>query len=314
MSKEIRKRRFLINPTSGSGLFKNRFSSLNEYFSKNLGTFDYVVSKNAKDLFEKTRQALFDGVEQIIAIGGDGTVNIIVNAFFENGKILNPDTSLVVSKMGTGADFIKTIANGRKNFDWRKLVLDHQIEEFDVGKIEFEKSNFKAKYFINDCGIGANAKVVAKKEQGWQFLPNKLSYIFPTLTTLPFYQPTPCEILFDQESLKIDLFALAIAKGSYAGGGMKFGIDVQPNDGFFEATIFKKKSIGKLLTHLPKIYSGKYGNLDFIEKRKVKKISVRSPHAIPVEFDGEVYGETNLQITLFPKAIRVCVPLSTINE
>jgi len=302
------KRIFLINPNSGKKLSKSKFSSLKEYFLSHLGDFHYIISENGIDLQEKTREALLDGFDQIIAVGGDGTVNLIVNAFMQDGKPINPNALLVVSNFGTGSDFFKTIAQGQNHFDWKKLVSEYKIKEFDLGKIHYINKDLKERYFINACGIGINSEIVQRKEKLFGMIPRKIEYLIPTLTTIPFYSSFSAHLDLDSQALDSQLLGLTIAKGVYVGAGMKLGGGVEPNDGFFDVTIFKKMNLMAMISHIPRLYSGSFLGSKKVRKFRVKKICVKTKGSIPVEYDGEIYGVTDVEIKNIPKAIRICVP------
>ncbi len=94
------KRKFILNPHAGRGLNAKALAGLQEYFTRRTGAFDHAVASSRDAAIRATRESLRQGTEQIVAVGGDGTVNAVANGFFEDGKPIRPQSSLVVGNMG----------------------------------------------------------------------------------------------------------------------------------------------------------------------------------------------------------------------
>ena len=131
------KTKVVINPHSGSGTTKGRWPAIEAKLTEAIGPVSVSPTQGVGDGTELTSKALREGYEQIIAVGGDGTINEVVNGFFENGKSINPDAVLAFITMGTGGDF-------RRTFDISLDVDDAisriaKIESFplDIGKVTF---------------------------------------------------------------------------------------------------------------------------------------------------------------------------------
>ena len=128
---------FVVNPKSANGATGRRWGELVASIARTLSDFGVEFTRGEMDAMHITRTAIKSGYECIVAVGGDGTINEVVNGFFEDGKVLNPAAALGVLPRGTGGDF-------RKSFDW-DLDSDAAIHRlktpdtrpFDVGLVEF---------------------------------------------------------------------------------------------------------------------------------------------------------------------------------
>lgn len=300
--------RFIINKSSGNGFGKKIIAEMESHFLKALGSFDYVLPKDRDEAVLLTREFLRQDVERIVAVGGDGTINAVVNGFFENGKNVREDACLVVTKAGSGCDYYKSVTKNRRPESWMELVTSDNVIPVDVGRIQFADSSYEDRYFVNVASVGMTADIVKSKEERSSLVPRPLRYIVPTIGCLFSSKPHRMEIKTDSEKFFVEALTVSIAKGAYAGGGMQFGLDVSLADGQFEITIFEKTNPVSMAFKLGKLYSGDYLNVKGIRKLKTGRIEFNTTKTVQCEFDGEAYGATDLVITLLPKALRVCFP------
>ncbi|HEX4924191.1 MAG TPA: diacylglycerol kinase family protein [Bdellovibrionales bacterium] len=296
---------FILNPHSGRGRREARLSRTRRYFEKKLGQFHLIITKNRDDVTAQTRQALVEGFDQIVILGGDGTINAAVNGFFNENGPVNPNACLVVTKWGTGSDYYKTVTAGSFVSDWKTLVTEHRLRDVDLGELEFKDGR---KLFVNIASVGISAVVAEMKNRGPQWVPNALSYLVPAISALIKYKVTPAKITYDSQTRQARMLALFAAKGIFAGGGMKFGGGVDVDDGFFDVKLFEDMGVLKGLRRIPRLYQGAYSGIEEIHAFRAREIRVESPIPLAVECDGEVYGHTDVIIRIRPKAIKFCWP------
>lgn len=301
------KRLFIINPASATGMSASEFEKMEKYFLKVCGEFPHIITKSRDDVIIQTRKALHAGVEQIIAVGGDGTVHCVINGFFESNKPINPNALLAISNTGTGSDYYRTLTTSSKKMDWKKIVTDFTIKEVDLGYVSFTNPQ-NNQYFNNMASIGVSAKIVDLKNKLPSWCPTQVKYILPTLVSVMNYKARQAVIKINENDIRTNLLALFICKGIYAGGGMKFGDSPVIDDGKFAVTIVEAISPFKIIKNIKELYN----NLDgFSEIKRIKtdKLQFKSDTPIGVELDGENTGEVNsFEISLIPKALKVCFP------
>lgn len=302
------KRKFIINPYSGYALNTAAIAELERLFTQKTGAFDYAVAESREAAVRITRESLRQAVDQIVAVGGDGTINAAVNGFFEGGRPIRPETSVSVANVGTGSDYFKSVVAGTPVRDWKELVLDHVVRPVDVGRIRYADPDCHDRYFVNMASLGMVAEVVRKKNRGPGWVPPRLRYLTLTVGTLLSYGPKRVEIEVDGESSDLEVLAISISKGIYAGGGMRFGGGVTLSDGLFDITLFEAMNPVEMLIKMRKLYTGAFEGERAIRKIKARRISIRAPSPIPVEFDGEVYGTTDVEVSVEPKSLRLCFP------
>jgi len=92
------KRVFVVNPKAGRGISPRRLQRLETFFLRRGGSFDAVLTSSRQDVVTRTRELLRRGADQIVAVGGDGTLNAVANGFFEQGRLVRPDASLAAAR------------------------------------------------------------------------------------------------------------------------------------------------------------------------------------------------------------------------
>jgi diacylglycerol kinase (ATP) len=302
------KRVFVLNPKAGGGAVGHKLHDLETFFRHRTGSFEAVLCDGREDTMQKTRAALVAGAQQIVAVGGDGTMNAVANGFFDGGAAVRPEACLAVARIGTGSDYYRTLC-GQRSIDWRDVVLDGNQRRVDVAVIRaLDDPQARPIYFLNLAGFGLSARVVAGKERMPRWLPRSLCYLLPTLASYLSVRPWPVRLEIDGEQIEREALSVVVGKGIYAGGGMRFGGGVELDDGLLEITVFQPMSLLGMLAKTPRLYRGDFEGEEKIEKRKARRVVLRARPPLPVECDGELIGSGDVEVTILPQAIRVCVP------
>jgi YegS/Rv2252/BmrU family lipid kinase len=304
------RRKFIVNPRSGRAQTAGGLSGLERFFTARTGGFDCAVATSRDAAVEIARESLREGVDQVVAVGGDGTVNAVLNGFFEAGRPIRPESCLAVANVGTGSDYFQSVSAGMAMGDWRELVLEHEARAVDIGRVHYFGPGCCDQYFVNMASTGMIAEVVRKKLRSPPWLPHGLRYLMPTISSLFTYRPQDVQVELDGECAAMEVLAISVCKGTYAGSGMRFGGEVTLFDGLFDVTFFHAISPLEMLLKLRKLYTGRFQGEPAVQKRKARRICIRSLSAMPVEFDGELCGTTDIELSVEPRSVRVCFPKS----
>jgi len=302
------KRVFLINRKSGSGISRRAVERLEDYFRAHDGSFDALIPGNREEAIRETRSALARGAEQIVAVGGDGTANAALNAFFDDGKLVNPQACLAVAQAGSGSDYFRSLSSGVRR-DWRKSVLEPTLRRVDIGRLEpLSGTSIQPLYFLNMATLGFAAEVVRRKARMSPLWPTAARYLLPTLSGLWQIRPSRVRIRSEGGEMERESYCLVVAKGAYSGGGMKFGSEVALDDGRFEVTLFRPMPAWKMILKTPKLYSGNLHTEPTIEKLRASVVEVGADPPFLVECDGDVIGTGAVRLRVLPHAVAVCFP------
>jgi diacylglycerol kinase (ATP) len=300
------KRLFVINPNAGGGMSPRAIARLEHYFRHKANSFDAVVSQSREDVIHQTRQALRQGIEQIVAVGGDGTVNAVANGFFERDELVHPAACLAVAKAGSGSDYFRGLTKSVRH-DWREIVLNPSVRRVDVAQMQVAGRQ-EPLYFVNMATFGMSAEVCRRKAMMSKRWPKSLRYLLPTLRGLFRAPLSKVRITADGQSHERNAICIMVAKGAYSGGGMLFGKSVALDDGRFEVTLFRPLPVWKMLIKTPKLYSGELDNEPTIEKLTAARVEIEAIPPLLTEADGDVIGNASVAMTVIPRRIPVCFP------
>lgn len=300
----------VVNPYSANGATGKRWAELSTQVQQALGDYGHAFTQGPMDAARLARQALHDGYECVVAVGGDGTLNEVTNGFFEDGKPVNPKAALGVVPRGTGGDF-------RRTFDWDSQLVPalHRLrtdttEPFDVGLLEFEdlEGRPQRRYFANIASFGVSGLVSREVNNGTKALGGKASFMLGTVKGLLKYKDRPVRLRLDDGPWEtFDVTAVAVANGRFFGGGMCVAPKALTNDGLFDVTIWSGYGIGTFAFKSHAAYSGAHVSWKGTTLRRCRTLEAQADAETLVDVDGESPGRLPFRATVLPAAIRLKV-------
>ena len=299
----------VINPTAGNGKAKKLTQFLLQKI-KSSSDFELNIAftKEKNDAVYITRKAIMEGATMIIAVGGDGTINEVVNGFFQDEKPLNPICELGVINCGTGGGYARTLNSPHSIELQIEQLLQPGSRILDLGRISYtESAGTKAeRLFVNECQVGIGCKVAQSVGRKSKIFGGTIAFgISATLFAL-FMKPVKLKVGFDEDDLKeLTLIGLVVGNGTECAGGMKLTPDAKLNDGYFDVLLMNEMQVSDRMLNLSKVYSGKHILSPFFSVKKCKKLQIRSDFDLSLESDGEILGNSPFDIQVLPSAIRV---------
>jgi YegS/Rv2252/BmrU family lipid kinase len=304
----------IVNPNAGNGKGKKDWDRISALLDKENLNFRVVFTGRKGHAKIVTLEAINSGFRKIITVGGDGTLNEVVNGVFLNKVCPTTEVSLALIPVGTGNDWGKMFGIPLDYVKAIKIISENKHMLHDVGKVTFfEKSEKKERYFINIAGLGFESVVVKKtnyqKDRGRS---GRLIYLYNLLTSLLSYKNTKAEVIIDGEKRSADIFSLNVGNGRYCGGGMRQTPEALPNDGLLDVTIINGMGKFEIIRNLKILYDGTILSHPKIDGYKCKNIKVSSDSEIFVEADGESLGHTPAEFSINPSAISIIYGTNTI--
>jgi YegS/Rv2252/BmrU family lipid kinase len=297
----------IVNPNAGNGKVKkdwNRISSLLEKGNLPV-TVRFTEGKN--HAMALAYEAVASGFRKIITVGGDGTLNEVLNGVYMNETCSPPDVALALIPAGTGNDWGRMFGIP---LDYDKsigIIVENKQMLHDVGLVEYFVGDEKARrYFINIAGVGFESEVVRstnlQKEKGRS---GKMIYFYNILKCLLSYKNTEAEIVIDGESTVAGIFSINVGNGRYCGGGMRQTPEALPNDGLLDVTVIKEVGRFEIIRNLKMLYNGTILSHPRIDGYKCRNVKVRSMSLIQAEADGESLGHTPAEFSIIPAGIKI---------
>jgi len=252
------------------------------------------------------------GFDKIIVVGGDGTLNEVVNGIFMQKRIKTHDVTVGMISVGTGNDWGRMYDMPDSYREQVKLLTSGHAFLQDVGKASYRFSEDKQnRYFMNIAGMGYDALVAEKanimKQKG---KGGPVSYLINVVSGLFQYKSVHLDIHADDKHVfSGKVFTMSIGICKYNGGGMMQLPDAVPDDGLFDITIIRKTTKYRIVTNIKNLYDGSFVKMPEVHQFTGKKIMVFSKPArkLYLETDGESLGHSPLDFEIIPRAIRVIV-------
>jgi YegS/Rv2252/BmrU family lipid kinase len=251
-----------------------------------------------------------EGYRNIVVVGGDGTMNEVVNGIFLQKHVSPAAITLGMIPVGTGNDWCRTFGIPFDYKDAIRILKNGKTFLQDVGQISYFKNQDPIRrYFINIAGMGYDALVAKKtnisKEKG---RGGPLTYLFFVFSSLFQYKFIEAVIeVDDQQVFKGEMFSMNVGICKYNGGGMMQVPAAIPDDGLFDVTLIKKAPKWMVIRHASKLYDGTLVTLPIVETFRGKGIRIRSVERIYLEADGESLGHSPFVYEIFQQRLKVVV-------
>ncbi len=297
----------VVNPNSSGGRTGKVWPQIKELAQKVLKEFDFALTEGVGHATELARSALKQGYEMIVSVGGDGTNNEVVNGFFENGELINPEAVFAVVCSGTGSDFIKTAGIPRDFRQSIPMLAGKNFRMIDIGWMEHIDHSGKRveRYFINIASFGVGGAVDDLVNRSKKLFGGKVAFLWASFRAGLFYQNQPVELVIDGKNLERKIFNLAVANGRFFGAGMMVAPMAELDDGIFEVVILGDLAISERLKLSRLIYEGKHLDMPKIEHFQAKELVAKSAEKVLLDVDGEAPGSLPARFKILPKILRL---------
>jgi YegS/Rv2252/BmrU family lipid kinase len=311
--KETDKWLVVVNPKAGTGKCEKDWPVIRELLNKEGFSFISVLTEHQFHAIEITRNMVNElGFTKIIAVGGDGTLNEVVNGIFQQTRFATTDITLGMITVGTGNDWGRMYQFPLKYEKAIRILRNERTFIQDVGKVKYRyEAEDKSRYFINMAGMGYDALVAKKtnlmKAKG---KGGALTYLFNLVTGLFQYENVQLSIIVDGvEAVNDKVFSMSIGICRYNGGGMMQLPKAIPDDGLFDVTVIRQTTKMRVVRNLKKLYDGTFISMPEVDTFTGKQISITSTprHAIFLETDGESLGSSPLDFNIVPAAVKLIV-------
>lgn len=288
--------KIIINPVAGGNRTTLAVWPDIERQIKQLG-IDYscVFTQGVGDAIKLAKVAQGKGFKKIFAVGGDGTLNEVIN-----GIELNQATVGIIPT-GSGNDLSKML--GINTIADALIALKEQKHRrIDLGRAG-------DRLFVNNLGLGFDA-CVATTHKRFQIFKGNLGYLFSTLKVLCDFKTYQVEITTDGYRFCERIMSVSIGNGQFHGGCFKLTPEAVIDDGLLDVCIIKELNKMKFLFNIPKAIKGTHGCLKEVRSLKAEKIILYSQRPLFVHYDGEVLLEPikEIEIEVLPSSLEVFVP------
>lgn len=301
----------VVNPTSANGRTPKAWRKIETALSKRGVSLEVRFTSRPGDATEITRQALRDGYNRVISVGGDGTLNEVVNGFFDSqGEKVSENTFLSLITMGTGGDFSRMLDTNTSLDNLYRLITDPQLRKCDLVRARFTnwQGQEECRMYINEADIGLGSEAVLRVNRNSKALGGFVSFLSAGLYTILTYRNRPMTITVDDQLIYAGKTGMVVvSNGSYFGGGMKVAPHAEIDDGLLEVVIVKDLGKKDLLANVANIYKGTHLQHPQVEHLPGCRVEIASSEDLVFEMDGETPGHGNITFEIMPAAMNLLV-------
>ena len=297
----------ILNPVSGRGRAGKLAPHIEQLFRAAEIDFDLLLSERPWHTAELAEDAAHQGVDAVIAAGGDGTVNEAINGLMhaQSDGFIKPAQGVL--SIGTGNDFAASLNIPAKLESAVQVIGNNARRIIDIGLLHGCRLQ-KSRYFANCVGIGFDAAggVLAEKITWASGLP---AYLIAALQNILIYYKAPTlEIKMDAETIHMPSLLVSIMNGRRIGGGFWTAPDARMDDGLFDLCIAEEVSRPRMLSLLPHFLRGTQATQPEIQMKHAARIEIIATKGVmPIQTDGEILDDAcrEVSIEILPKQLEV---------
>jgi diacylglycerol kinase (ATP) len=298
----------VVNPEAGQGKTKRLWPEIQTALHAENILFDSVSTTAAGQVSELIHQAICQGFRSFISIGGDGTINELINGLYRQNRCKQSDCIIGHIPAGTANDWGKSAGIPSDYHLIIPMIKSLQVIEHDVGCVRYTRQmdGLHTDYFINVAGTGFDAFVAQKTNKlKAKFHIGKLSYLVQLFLCLVAYRTTHMRIEIGSQVIDERIFSLSVGIGKYNGSGMKQLPDARIDDGLLDITLIKNMPKWQVVTNIPKVYDGSFVTNPHVVQYRCAEIKIASDPPAYLEIDGNTGGLTPCVLSILPEKIRI---------
>jgi YegS/Rv2252/BmrU family lipid kinase len=247
------------------------------------------------------------GYSKIIVVGGDGTMNEVINGVFGQNRIHTTEVMLGMISVGTGNDWARMF-NIPSDYEGAiKTIKEQKTFIQDAGLVNYVKNGKEwNRYFINIAGMGFGARVAERtnrmKDMGKS---GPFLYFYNIFYSLIRYRSLKAEIDIDGKTMDRKIFSMNVGIGRYNGGGMIQVPHAIADDGLYSITLIKKMGKLNVIVNIKRLYNGTITKHSKVETYTARSVQILSQSRLQIETDGESLGHGPVRFQIIPRSIRV---------
>ena len=288
---------FIVNPVAGKGKSEEIIRGFQPIIE---GKMPYFIetTKVKGEATEIVKRYTSEDDYLVFAVGGDGTVNEVVNG------MAGTNSSLAILPTGSGNDFVRSIYGKYTIEELLSDLLEGKDEKVDLVKIG-------KRYFLNISSVGLDAEVVynANQYKKIKFIKKDMAYVISLFKTIFGPKGTEARVIIDgKEVCDEPILLLTVANGAFYGGGIPMVPTAKINDQLLDVCLVRETRLRKIIKVLPKVFKAKHINAPEVEIYKAKEIEVEAKHGCKLNIDGEIVKAHKVKMSIVPSGIKMRIP------
>ena len=288
----------LVNPAAGGGRALRTVAWLRERLAARPEA-RLEITRRPGDAEALAADAGRRGHDRVIAVGGDGTVQEVVNGLLDS----RTDAEMGIVPLGSGNDLARSMGLPTEVGSAWRIAIGHPTRQIDVAHAR--NGSGAERWFASAGGIGFDAQVAAAmaERSGWQ--AGRAGYVLTTLAELRRFDNRRVRLTIDGAAETADVLFVAIANGAFYGGGMHIAPGASVDDGRLDVCVVGDISRLTVLRQLPNLYRGTHVDHPAVSMRSGTTVEADGDGDTRIHLDGEPFGQIPLHVTISHRALAV---------
>jgi diacylglycerol kinase (ATP) len=244
---------------------------------------------------ELARQAVQSGYDAVIAVGGDGTINEVING------MAGSDTALAVIPAGTANVWAHEVRMPRHPAAVARLLDQGVVRQIDLGVMN-------GRYFLLMASLGVDSIVVSAIPPWAKRTFGRMAYVTQGFREAVTFPAVPARVSVDGEVMDVDLLMVVIGNTRSYGGVLKITNLAIADDGQLDMVVYNGSGVGRIFNYMARTFIGRHVRAPGATYRSARTIEIDTEVPLPVQVDGDLAGQTPARFEIAPGALRVIVP------
>ncbi len=302
----------IVNPYSGKRQLQKDWQGIYYLLKRAEINFSEQLTAFPGHAIEIARNMVEAGFRHLLVVGGDGTLNEVVNGIYNSNITDKQAVTLALVPYGTGNDWARYWGITRNYRQLARQLFHRNCTPIDIGKITYTnaRGHEATRYFINGAGWGFDGMVVR--------ITNKIKKIFggsgwvyslAVFIALFKLKTRHMRLTSSEKEVNAPILTIAVGNSCYSGGGLKQAPDATPTDGLFHITAIGKLRLKQIPSALKMLFAGRLPEHEAAYPFVTKKITLDYDGHLDVETDGvDLVGKAPFTIEVVPNAVQMLVP------